>query len=456
MQSQRPVLVQQQHLKLSPQLYQSIQLMALPLVDLRQRITEELEANPALELVKDTGMVSLDESMHDSGDTDSAVFRDDVSYDTSYGSTGGYDYEARDNKHGFIEGALARPDSLQEHLIGQLRLQPITQALSQTAELMIYSLDANGFFLEPPEKVVPPHLHRYISEAKELVSHLDPIGTCVDDYRESLLVQLSIIEDVPKETATIIRSHLDLVHKRRYTELARKLRCGEDTVMRAISIIKTLNPFPGRVYSAESPRYIIPDLSIENREGELVIVMNDEVIPVLGVNTFFSELGREGKKGDKSFAKGYVKDAQWFINSIELRNQTLFKVARAIADFQREFFFRGAKYLRPLTLRDIADEIEVHETTVSRITSSKYVQTEWGIFELKYFFTNSVGGNDKNSPFSKEGVKQVIKEILTEAAGARLSDQKVADLLQKRGISIARRTVAKYRKELDIDSSYER
>lgn len=125
-------------------------------------------------------------------------------------------------------------------------------------------------------------------------------------------------------------------------------------------------------------------------------------------------------------------------------------------DFQREFFFRGAKYLRPLTLKDIADEIEVHETTVSRITSSKYVQTEWGIYELKYFFSNSVGGSSKDSPYSKEGVKQIIKEILDEAAGSRLSDQKISDLLQKRGITIARRTVAKYRKELDIDSSYER
>lgn len=455
MQSQQPMLVQQQRLKLSPQLYQSIQLMAMPVVDLRQRITEELEANPALELVKDGNIVSLDARAREDGG-DPEVFRDDVTYDVSYGpASGGYDFEGRDNKHGFIEGALARPESLQDHLIEQLRLQPVDRELLAAAELLIFSLDANGFLLEEPQTILPPEQHPLIPQARALVSQLDPIGTCARDYQDSLLLQLAILEDVPPEAAEIVRSHLDMVQKQRFAELARRLDSDQDTVMQAVSIIKTLNPFPGRVYSSETPRYVVPDLSIEIREGDLVIVMNDEVVPVLGVNDFFSSIGRKGSKTDKSFARGYVKSAQWFINSIELRNQTLLKVARAIVDYQREFFFRGPKYLRPLTLRDIADEIEVHETTVSRITTAKYAQTEWGLFELKYFFTNSVGGGS-SSPFSKEGVKETVREILKDAGEKRLSDQKIADLLQKRGISIARRTVAKYRKELDIDSSYGR
>lgn len=429
-------------------------------MELRQRIAEELEANPALELVKDTRIESLDEGR--SQESDPEVFRDDVSYDVSYESTirssssSRYDFEASDSKQGFLEGAVSRPDSLREHLLSQVRLQPISPLLLQTAELLIGDLDPNGFFIEPPEQVVPEKLGKYIQKAAGIVSHLDPIGTCVHDYTESLLVQLSVIDGAPGEAAEIIRSYLGLVQKHKFQDIARKLRCSEDVVEHAVQIIKTLNPFPGRLYSNEEPRYIVPDLSIENRDGELVIVMNDEVVPVLGVNDFFSSIGKVGSRADKSFARGYVKSAQWFINSIGLRNQTLFKVARAIVDYQREFFFRGAKYLRPLKLADIAREIEVHETTVSRITTAKYVQTEWGIFELKYFFSNSVGESGGGGRFSREGVKEILKEVLVEAGDTRLSDQKLSELLEKRGVNIARRTVAKYRKELDIDSSYER
>ncbi len=450
------MLVQQQRLKLSPQLYQSIQLMAMPMVDLRQRIADELEANPALELVKDSAVVSLEERQ--APEPDSEGVRDDVGYDTSWepprGS--GYDFEGRDNKHSFLEGAVSRSESLREHLIDQLRLQPVPPDVITVGELLINSLDANGFLLESPENVVPGEMHRHIPAAKTLVSQLDPIGTCVSDYRESLLVQVGCIEGAPPEAAAIISSYLELVQRQRFSELAKKLDSDEERVAQAVSVIKTLNPFPGRLFNAEPPRYIVPDLSIENRKGELVIVMNEEVIPVLGVNDLFSEVSKQGSRQEKAFANEYLRSANWFINSIELRNQTLFKVARAVVDYQREFFFRGPKYLRPLTLKDVADEIEVHETTVSRITSSKYVQTEWGVLELKYFFSNSISSTGSGSTYSKQGVKEVIRELLGEAGTERLSDQKISDLLEKRGIRLARRTVAKYRKELDIDSSYER
>lgn len=307
MQSQRPVLVQQQRLKLSPQLYQSIQLMALPLVDLRQRIADELEANPALELVRDGNTVSLEDrpDRADGADGDPTIFRDDVSYDVSYG--GGYDFEGRDNKHSFIEGALARPESLQDHLVQQLRLQPVNDDVAAVAELLIHSLDENGFLRESPEKIVPAELQPYIGEAQALVSQLDPLGTCVMNYRESLQVQLAMLDEVPAIAAEIVGSHLDMVQKQRFSELARKLRSDEETVMRSVAIIKTLNPFPGRLYSADTPRYIIPDLSIENRDGELVIVMNDDVVPVLGVNDFFpSSDDREARVTNPS-PKGMLK-----------------------------------------------------------------------------------------------------------------------------------------------------
>ncbi len=230
---------------------------------------------------------------------------------------------------------------------------------------------------------------------------------------------------------------------------------------RCLEFIKNLEPFPGREFSAEKPTYVIPDLMVKMKEGQFVIIMNDEEIPVLGINTFFKDMQGNPVKRQKEvrqYVSNSVKNARWFIHSIHQRNQTLLKTARAIVEFQREFFIRGPKYLKPLTLKDIAGEVGVHEATVSRITTGKYVQTEWGIFELKYFFSNSISGSGSTgSRFSKEGVKQTIKEILeAEKQEQHLSDQRIAELLAKRGINIARRTVAKYRKELDISSSYDR
>jgi len=197
-------------------------------------------------------------------------------------------------------------------------------------------------------------------------------------------------------------------------------------------------------------------------DGEYQPILNDEEVPVLGINDFYTQLLRENKARDqkevRSFVRDHVKDAQWFIRSIAQRNQTLLRISKAIVEFQRDFFRRGPKYLKPLTLKDIAQAVDVHETTVSRIANSKYIQTEWGIFELKYFFTNSISGaGSTGSQFSKEGVKHRIREIIEEhSSSKRLSDQKIADILAERGIKIARRTVAKYRQELDILSSYDR
>jgi RNA polymerase sigma-54 factor len=266
---------------------------------------------------------------------------------------------------------------------------------------------------------------------------------------------------MPDGADTVIEQHFDLLEREKYKEIARKMKITEEDVHEALEFIRTLTPFPGRKYSTESPRYVIPDLLVTMKEGQFVIVLNDEEIPVLGINPFFDRMNNSNseQKDVNRFVKSSVKDARWFIHSIQQRNQTLLKVSRAIVEFQRDFFLRGPKYLVPLTLKDIATTVDVHEATVSRITTSKYVQTEWGIFELKYFFSNSISGaGSKGSRYSKAAVKERIREILEEDKGEEkhLSDQRVADLLKQRGITIARRTVAKYRKELDISSSYDR
>lgn len=457
MQSQRPVLVQEQKLKMNPQLFQSIQLMALPLQDLKFRIQEEIEANPALEVVEDRSTVSIEDvSKQRTEDYDAFENSSDPGY------TRGYDDEAGDAKRKFIEGVLSRPESLHEHLIWQLRLQPLTEAEFALGELLIRNLDENGFYIEDPANLVAEEKREKAAAVSEIIRTFEPVGTCVKDYRESLVVQARLDPVAPDAVVPILDQYLDALERGKFAEIARKLKTTEDDVRECLEFIRTLDPFPGRRFSNEAPTYVIPDLMVKQKEGEFVIIMNDEEIPVLGISSFFQEM-EEKKNGTEPrdvtrFVRSRVKDARWFMHSIQQRNQTLLKVSRAIVEFQRDFFVRGPKYLKPLTLKDIAAEVGVHEATVSRITTSKYVQTEWGIFELKHFFSNSISGSGSGgSRFSKEGVKEIIREILqAEADNQHLSDQRISDLLSKRGIHIARRTVAKYRNELDISSSYER
>ena len=299
----------------------------------------------------------------------------------------------------------------------------------------------------------------------EMIQGFEPVGTCVADYQESLLVQARLSGEAPELIEALILHHLRDLEKGKTAELAKRLKVSEDDIIECLAYLRTFTPFPGRLYSNEAPTYVIPDVSVKVKDGRLVILMNDEEIPVLGIDPFFEDLehrtenGEEVPKQVKRFVRSSVKDARWFMHSIRRRNKTLLNVSRAIVEFQRDFFLRGPKYLVPLTLKDIAAEVNVHEATVSRITTNKYIQTEYGIFELKYFFSNSISGaGSTGSRFSKEGVKHIIKELLESesASGRRMSDQAISDALKKRGINLARRTVTKYRKELDIDSSYTR
>jgi len=461
LQFQKPVLIQEQRLKMNPQLFQSIQLMTLPLQELKFRIQEELEANPALEVVEDRSTVSIDTEAPARNERNEEYDYFENSSDPGY-TQSGYDDEAGDAKRKFMEGALSRPESLHEHLVWQLRLQPISEEEFALGEFLIRNLDDNGFYREPIEILVPEDQLPAAERVMAIIRTFEPVGTCVRDYRESLIVQTRLNPVAPEYTLEILADYLDLLERGKYAEISRKLKTDEQSVLECLEFIKGLEPFPGRQYSNDKSTYVIPDLMVKMKEGQFVIIMNDEEIPVLGINPFFKQMQvtppQAPQKDVRQFVRSNLKNARWFIQSIHQRNQTLLKVSRAIVEFQRDFFVRGPKYLKPLTLKDIAGEVGVHEATVSRITNGKYVQTEWGIFELKYFFSNSISGSGSTgSRFSKEGVKQTIKEILeSEKQEKHLSDQRIAELLAKRGINIARRTVAKYRKELDISSSYER
>ena len=454
-QYQKPLLVQEQRLKMTPQMFQSIQLMALPLQELKFRIHEELEKNPALELIEDKSLVSIEEYSNNSSDNYENYFEN--SSDPGYSNREGR--EASDRKQKFIEGALSRPESLQEHLMSQLLVQPLSTEQFKVGELFIHNLDSNGFFQEDPLSLLDSEQRILVSELMDIIHSFDPVGICVRDYKESLILQTNLSKDAPEGAADIIENYLPLVKKKEIKVLAKKLNIPPDEIEDIIEFIQTLNPYPGRLFSNSPPAYVIPDIMVTIKNGEFILVLNDEEIPVLGISPFFEKTqGSKPEKDTRQYVNNSIRDARWFINSIQLRNKTLLKIATVIVEFQRNFFIKGPKYLLPLTLKDVAEEVGVHETTVSRISNAKYMQTEWGIYPIKYFFTNSISGpGSTGSRFSKEGVKATIREILEgKTTEKQLSDQKISDLLKQQGINIARRTVAKYRSELSIDSSYER
>ena len=455
MQFQRPALAAEQRQKLSPQMIQSIKLMALPIQELKEQIQEEIETNPALEVLEDRSTISL-ESMPEGGDSGSE--RDEFfenSSDPGFASRSGAD---DDSRRMFLEGAISRAETLQEHLLWQLRIQRLTPRQREIGEAIIQNLDDDGFHKEDPKGLFPADEAEAIASMIALIQGFEPAGTCTANFRESLLVQALLEPDAPPEAISILKDHMDLLEKGKHSEIQKKLKLEEDELKSALAFIKRLSPFPGRAYSTEEPRYVIPDLLVKLKEGDFVIILNDEEIPVLGIDPFFDRLAGE-KRGDRatsSYVKDNIRRAKFFIRSIHQRNQTLLKVARAVVECQRSFFINGPKHLAPLTLRDVAQDIGVHETTVSRIAHSKYMQTDWGIFEFRYFFSNSISGaGSTGSRYSKEGVKQIIKEII-ETEESTLSDRDIVEALARRGIPLARRTVAKYRQELDLDSSFGR
>ena len=371
---------------------------------------------------------------------------------------------------------MARPESLQDHLLWQLRLQPIDAVDFALGELLIRNLDEHGFHLEGPEILRPGTPPDRLRAVIELVQSLDPVGTCTANVTESLLVQIRLHASAPAQAAELVTKHLPLAQRGKLEELARLMDSDEEEVRKLLRFVAGLEPYPGRNFSAEPLRYVVPDVTVRTVEGELRLILNDHQLPVLGISDYFVSLSEQDTSGVHSdggpakerdrelrrFVKRNVQDARWFIRSIDERNKSLVKVARAIVEFQRAFFRGGPKQLVPLTLKDVAAQVRVHEATVSRLANGKYMQTEFGIFELRYFFTNSISGaGSKGSRFSKMGVKEMVREIIeqdrsAESTGRPLSDSKIADVLAERGVSIARRTVAKYRKELDIDSSFER
>ena len=454
-------LKQTQKLIMTPQLQQAIKMLQLSNIELNEKIDEELMENPALELEEREGEYDKDidkdlpypeistdrkDNKYDEGFEDEYFFGD-KSFSRIDGSAG------EDKKREFIEGTISRKETLKEYLLWQLRLINISEKDFKIAEILVSYLDPQGYlpilFQDISNEIGIP-LYK-LEEVLKIIQGLDPSGVGARNIQECLLLQLKNRGSYPLAEKIIVQ-FLDDIKLKKLDEISKKLKVTPAKVKEAFSVISKLEPYPGRQFYSEEIRYIVPEVIIEERDGKYEVIPTNYFIPKLRVNSYFKKLSRRkgADKRIKDFAADRVQRAKNFIHSIEQRGNSLIRVTKTILEEQMDFFEKGPKYLKPLTLKDVSLSLDLHESTVSRITSSKYVQTPFGVFQLKYFFSNPIPAQGSKK-YSSTSIKEMVKDIIqNEGSKKHLSDQKITNLLAKRGIKIARRTVAKYRKGLKI------
>jgi len=467
-------LRQTQKLVMTPQLQQAIKLLQLSNIELTERIEQELEENPALE-IDDSDLERGPEVQESGSDTEnerSDTVEEEL-YDKSEVSEayeGEYQYDSKDYSHievpsgedkkrEFIEGTVSREGTLREYLLWQIRLLSISEEEMRACEILVGYIDVMGYLSVPLEDITrdnPMSMEGGLSapefeRALRVLQGLDPPGVGARDISECLVLQLRSKGSYPL-AERIVTDFLNEIKLRKLEEVSKKLKVPVLKVKEAFSVISSLEPYPGRQFYSGEIKYIIPDVIIEEKEEGFEVESNNAYIPKLRVNGYFENLRRRrsSDKRVKGFVAEKVQRAKNFIYWVEQRESTLVRVTKAILEEQMDFFRNGPKYLKPLVLKDIAGKLDLHESTISRITSSKYVQTPFGVFQLKYFFSNTIPAYGSRE-YSSTSIKEMIKDIvLDEKSKRQLSDQKIAELLSQRGIKIARRTIAKYRKELNI------
>jgi RNA polymerase sigma-54 factor len=445
---------------------QSLELIQLSLLDLRERIDTELLENPALEIDEKKQKKEQDDQNLDNLEN---AFSDEVSFfeDSSSAeiSSGVSPNSSKiDLKRQFIEGAISYKQTLRDHLIWQLHVQNLTDKQKQVGETIISLIDNDGFFKDDLTEVFSEEDDQVIAtDILEVIQMFDPPGIAQSGVRDTLLFQIESmpVDNYNHNAHMIIQEHFDLMINRKDNQIAKKMQISISEVRDAFSYLSQLNPYPGREFASDETRYILPDAYVYRQEDELVVELNNEVLPSLTISKYLKNLSKNKKeskrdKNSNKYVNNKITQAKRFIYIIEHRNESLAKLVLAMIKFQRDFFYKGPKHIHPLTMKDVAEEIGLSESTISRLANSKYIQTEWGIHEIKYFFSNSIATQGGSGDKSAESVREIIKEVLQEEKGKKISDQKIADILQNRGIKIARRTVAKYRKMLDILPSHQR
>ena len=454
-----------QKLALSPQLQQAIRLLQLNRIELREYVQEVLDANPILE--RDEGEAAGD-AAEDAGADQATESPDEYESDWETESLGteqwaetggGYDFD------GEAQIADSSEGSLLDHLLWQINLAHFSPTDTAIAQAIIYGIDEDGFLQESLEEIrasLAPEL--LVSEDEVLavlhrVQRLEPVGVASRDTAECIRVQLSALPgDTPgRELARrIARDYLDLLAHHDLDELRKRTGAGEEAVHQAIELIQSLEPRPGSRYDNRRDEYLVPDVYVTRADDEWRVTLNPENEPGLRLNTYYIDLLRKSGGTDADYLKGRLQEARWLMSSLELRNRTLMRVAQAIVDQQQAFLEEGEIAMQPLVLKDISERIGVHESTVSRATTRKYMLTPRGLFELKYFFSSHVRA-ERGGAVSATAVKARLQLLLeSEPPEKPLSDQDLSDLLRETGILVARRTVAKYRESLGIGSSSER
>ncbi|MBM4236520.1 MAG: RNA polymerase factor sigma-54, partial [Firmicutes bacterium] len=360
-----------------------------------------------------------------------------------------------------VENCAGLSGSMQEDLCAQLRMLNLSPQQFTVAAYLAGNLDHNGYLqgeLEDLTEVIGAELDE-TEEALKVIQKLEPAGIGCRNLQECLLLQLQRLDNPPHLAIEIVNNYLPAAADGRYRFLTSRLGCTEEAIKEAVEFIRTLNPKPGSIFGeGEETRYIVPDITVEKIDGQYLVTANDGRIPQLTISPFYQKILRDDASDEQlsSFIKTKIEKACWLIRSIEQRRITLFKVAQEIVQIQEAFLEQGIKNLKPLTLKEVATNIGVHESTVSRATAGKYIQTPRGLFPLKFFFSSGLAGAG-GVDYSSHSIKTYLRELIdAENPEKPFSDQHLAELLQVKGINISRRTVAKYREEIALPASYKR
>lgn len=456
---------QVQKLILSPQMQQAIYLLQLPLMELRQFLQQQLIQNPVLEEVEEMEpSLSEEESLAELGKEDyesdmqeemERMARFDQEWQEYFRDTSVLGkVEVDEEKRRFRETSITKPRSLHEHLLHQFRLSTSSPKQLKIGEMIIGNIDNNGYLQTSVEEIAES-LSVSSQEAEkilQLIQTFDPPGVGARNLGECLLLQLKRLKKQKTLAAKIVSQYLKYLEKRKYPSLAKALSVSLEKIKEAVKTIASLEPKPGRSFSSERSQPILPDLILKKVDGDYQLIINEGDLPRVRVSSVYRKLMKKGVSDPDAhkYLLEKFKSAMWVIKGIEQRRGTVRKVAESIIKKQREFLDKGVEFLKPCTMQEIADDIEMHTSTVSRVTTNKYIDTPQGLFELKYFFSSEVPTMSSES-MSKVSLKAKIRELIEkEDPHHPLTDQQIADQLKAQGIHIPRRTAAKYREAIGL------
>jgi RNA polymerase sigma-54 factor len=471
--------VLRQDLRINPRLYQAMDLLYMPLLDLQQHLKQELLENPFLELVEPESEEAPESTLKEekqAKDEESAETNwEEILLDGFSGGGGGGVREDADTSE-FRERVTVQGQGLADYLRSQIQLLDLTERQKLLAETIIGDISDDGYMTVPPEEVAQnandmlqefasehenlpapaPFTAAEVEAALQIIQSLDPPGIGARNLRECLRLQLRDQKRTDSLEYRLLEEAYDDFIAHRWSELGKRLGIDPQQVQDAADLVARLDPKPGLRYSASGEDYIVPDLIVEKIDGEYRVYLNDQNLPRLRLSRAYREVARDKKKfvgENRDFITQRLNSAQWMIQAIEQRRQTMLKVMHFIVDRQREFFDKGIEFLKPLTLREVAEVINMHESTVSRVTNEKWVQTPRGVLPLKFFFSSALSttsGEDASARAIRAQIEKLVKE---EDPLEPLTDQQIVQRLREKGVRIARRTVAKYRDQLGILSA---